>query len=65
MKFHALLPIRDEADVIAQCITSLLDWADKIYIFDTGSVDDASSVLQAIKTGCGGGVTALASVLVQ
>jgi hypothetical protein len=41
MKFHALLPIRDEADVIAQCVASLLDWADKIYIFDTGSVDES------------------------
>jgi hypothetical protein len=41
MKFHALLPVRDEADILAQCVASLLEWADKIYIFDTGSVDES------------------------
>ncbi len=40
MKFVALLPVRDESDIIDQCLDSLLTWADEIYIFDTGSLDD-------------------------
>src|ERR1019366_7283526 len=32
---------------------------------DTGSVNDSSPILQVIEPGCGGGLTALASLLVQ
>lgn len=39
MKFICLLPVRDEADIIGQCLSGLLTWADSIYVFDTGSVD--------------------------
>jgi hypothetical protein len=39
MKFFCLLPVRDEADIIGQCLERLLLWADRIYVFDTGSVD--------------------------
>ncbi|MGL5033605.1 MAG: glycosyltransferase family 2 protein [Microcystaceae cyanobacterium] len=46
MKFHALLPIRDEADIIAQCLERLVTWADHITIFDTGSVDDSWEIVQ-------------------
>ncbi|MEM9275906.1 MAG: glycosyltransferase family 2 protein [Cyanobacteria bacterium P01_F01_bin.143] len=48
MKFHALLPIRDEADIIQQCLEHLLTWADKIYVFDTGSVDETWEIVQDI-----------------
>ena len=40
MKFVALLPVRDEADIIGQCLQHALQWVDAIYVFDTGSVDD-------------------------
>jgi hypothetical protein len=40
MKFVCLLPVRDEADIIGQCLDHLLTWADEICIFDTGSVDN-------------------------
>jgi glycosyltransferase involved in cell wall biosynthesis len=46
MKFHALLPVRDEADIIAQCLTHLLTWADAVYVFDTGSVDNSWEIVQ-------------------
>jgi glycosyltransferase involved in cell wall biosynthesis len=46
MRFHTLLPVRDEADIIGQCLQCLLTWADSIYIFDTGSVDDAWEIVQ-------------------
>lgn len=46
MRFHALLPVRDEADIIAQCLIHLLSWADAVYVFDTGSVDDSWEIVQ-------------------
>jgi glycosyltransferase involved in cell wall biosynthesis len=45
MKFHALLPIRDEADIIQQCLEHLLKWADAVYVFDTGSVDNTWEIV--------------------
>ena len=46
MTFHALLPVRDEADIIGQCLTHLLTWADAVYVFDTGSVDESWEIVQ-------------------
>lgn len=45
-KFYALLPVRDEGDIIAQCLEHLLQWAEAIYVFDTGSVDDTWEIVQ-------------------
>jgi hypothetical protein len=39
MRFHALLPVRDEADIIEQSLRHFLTWADALYVFDTGSSD--------------------------
>jgi glycosyltransferase involved in cell wall biosynthesis len=46
MKFVCLLPVRDEADIIGQCLRHMLVWADAIYIFDTGSVDETWEIVQ-------------------
>jgi len=46
MKFHALLPVRDEADIISQCLEQALTWADAICVFDTGSVDNTWEIVQ-------------------
>lgn len=46
MKYHALLPVRDEADIIAQSLEHALRWADAIYVFDTGSVDGTWEIVQ-------------------
>lgn len=46
MRFIALLPIRDEADIISQSLNHLLNWADEIYVFDTGSVDDTWEIVR-------------------
>jgi glycosyltransferase involved in cell wall biosynthesis len=48
MKFHALLPVRDEGDIIKQCLEHLLTWADAVYVFDTGSVDDTWEIVQDV-----------------
>lgn len=45
--FHALLPVRDEADIVEQCLSQLLAWADSVYVFDTGSVDESWEIVQA------------------
>lgn len=45
-RFHALLPVRDEADIIGQSLRHMLTWADAIYVFDTGSVDDTWEIVQ-------------------
>jgi glycosyltransferase involved in cell wall biosynthesis len=46
MKFICLLPVRDEADIIGQSLAALLRWADRIYIFDTGSLDQTWEIVQ-------------------
>ena len=48
MNFHALLPVRDEGDIIRQCLEHLLTWADAVYVFDTGSVDDTWEIVQDV-----------------
>lgn len=45
-RFHCLLPVRDEADIIGQCLTHLLAWSDSIYVFDTGSIDNTWEIVQ-------------------
>jgi hypothetical protein len=44
--FHALLPVRDEADIIGECLDSLMQWADAIHVFDTGSVDNTWEIVK-------------------
>ena len=39
-RFFALLPVRDEADIIEQCLGHALKWADGIFVYDTGSIDE-------------------------
>jgi glycosyltransferase involved in cell wall biosynthesis len=46
--FHALLPVRDEADVIGQSLHRALLWADAIYVFDTGSTDNTWEIVQDV-----------------
>jgi len=46
MRFFCMMPVRDEGDIIGQCLRKLLEWADAIYVFDTGSVDDTWDIVQ-------------------
>jgi glycosyltransferase involved in cell wall biosynthesis len=45
-RFTALLPVRDEADIIGQTLDHALKWADAVYVFDTGSVDNTWEIVQ-------------------
>jgi len=43
--FHALLPVRDEGDIIVQCLDHMLQWVDAVYVFDTGSIDQTWEIV--------------------
>src|SRR5579863_7006603 len=51
MSFHVLLAVRDEADIIGQCLDHLLTWADAVYVFDTGSLDETWEIVQQFAAG--------------
>jgi glycosyltransferase involved in cell wall biosynthesis len=46
MSFIRLLPVRDEAHIIGQSLEHFLQWADAVYVFDTGSVDATWEIVQ-------------------
>lgn len=46
MRFHVLLPVRDESDIISQSLAHMLTWADTISVFDSGSVDSTWEIVQ-------------------
>src|SRR5690242_3028347 len=39
MRFHGLMIVRDEDDIITQTLKHLLSWIDAVYILDLGSID--------------------------
>lgn len=39
MRFHGLMAIRDEIDILPEITDHLLSWLDALYIYDTGSID--------------------------
>jgi len=45
MAFFALLPCRDEGDIVGQSLRHALTWADEIYVFDSGSVDNTWEIV--------------------
>ena len=46
MRFHGLLVVRGEADIILESIRYALTWADAIYAYDTGSTDGTWELLR-------------------
>ncbi len=46
MRFHGLMLLRDEINVIAQNLDHLLGWIDALYVLDMGSVDGTWEVIQ-------------------
>jgi glycosyltransferase involved in cell wall biosynthesis len=45
MRFHGILVVRDEEDIIDQSLSHFTDWCDNIYIYDTGSVDNTWEIV--------------------
>jgi len=48
MKFHAILCVRDEDDVIEESLNGFITWADEIHVFDSGSVDRTWEIVQEV-----------------
>ena len=46
MRFHGLMLLRDEIDIIVQNLEHLLSWIDGLYILDMGSVDGTWEIVQ-------------------
>ncbi len=46
MRFHGMMLLRDEEDILSQCLDHLLTWADTVYILDTGSTDSSWEIVQ-------------------
>src|SRR5271170_3388489 len=46
MRFHGLMLLRDEGDIIEQSLNHLLSWIDGLYILDMGSVDGTWEIVQ-------------------
>ena len=46
MRFHGLMLVRDEEDIIAQCLEHLLTWIDHLYVLDLGSTDNTWQIVQ-------------------
>ncbi|MFN0134245.1 MAG: glycosyltransferase family 2 protein [Phycisphaerales bacterium] len=48
MAFWGLLPVRDEADIVAQTLAHVLTWADGVFVADTGSTDGTWEIVREI-----------------
>jgi hypothetical protein len=45
---HALCIVKNEADVISECLISAKHWCDRIYVFDNGSDDGTWEIVQEL-----------------
>lgn len=46
MRFHGLMLLRDEGDVIVETLEHLLGWIDSLHIYDLGSTDNTWDIVQ-------------------
>jgi hypothetical protein len=46
MRFHSLMLLRDEEDIIAESLTHLLSWVDVLHVYDLGSTDATWDIVQ-------------------
>lgn len=46
MRFHGLMLLRDEADVIAETLAHLLTWIDAVHVYDLGSTDGTWDIVR-------------------
>jgi dihydroxyacetone kinase DhaKLM complex PTS-EIIA-like component DhaM len=46
MRFHGMMLVRGEEDILPQCLDHLLTWIDALYIMDLGSTDMTWQVVQ-------------------
>ncbi|TVS08084.1 MAG: glycosyltransferase [Phycisphaerales bacterium] len=46
VRFHAIMLVRDEADVLSEAIKGVLGWADSLWVLDNGSIDGSWEIVQ-------------------
>lgn len=46
MRFHGLMAVRDEDDILPQCLAHLLTWIDGLYVLDLGSKDSTWQIVR-------------------
>lgn len=46
MKIHGLMVVKNESDVIGQCLAAALSWCDHIYVLDNGSNDGTWEIVK-------------------
>lgn len=46
MAFQGILIIRDEEDIIEETLHHLDSWCDRVYVYDTGSIDDTWKIVR-------------------
>jgi len=51
MKFHCILCTRDCADIVFESLQTKADWADYVYVYDTGSRDGTWEMVQDFARG--------------
>jgi glycosyltransferase involved in cell wall biosynthesis len=50
MKIHGMCLVKNEADVLQECLISALHWCDYIYVFDNGSDDGSWELVKELAT---------------
>lgn len=48
MQIHGICLVRDEADIVEECLRSASDWCDHIYVLDNGSTDATWEIVQSL-----------------
>ncbi|MBE7184182.1 MAG: glycosyltransferase family 2 protein [Methylobacterium mesophilicum] len=48
MAIHGLCMVKDEADIVEQCLRAALAWCDRIYVFDNGSTDGSWEIVKRL-----------------
>lgn len=48
MKIRSICVVKDESDVIVECLTAALEWSDQIVVLDNGSTDGTWDIVQEL-----------------
>jgi hypothetical protein len=50
MKIHCIALTKNEEDVVCYCLTEAAQWADHIYVYDTGSTDATWDIVKSLES---------------
>src|SRR5262245_50706558 len=48
MRIFSICCVRDENDIVGETLKAALEWSDRIFVFDNGSVDGTWETLQSL-----------------